>query len=164
MPAAPPDPRRWLGLAVLAAGLSMIVLDGTIVGVVLPTIIADLGLDLTDAQWVTSLYAMVFAALLLTFGRVADRVGRRTVFVAGIVVFVAASVTAGLAADGAALIASRAVQGVGGAMILPTTLSTMNATFHGEDRARAFGVWGAVMAGLAAIGPLLGGWLTTVLT
>lgn len=158
-----PDPRRWLALAVLAAGLSMIVLDGTIVGVVLPTIIADLGLDLAQAQWISSLYAMVFAALLLTFGRVADRLGRRTVFIVGVVVFVAASVTAGMAESGSALIASRAVQGIGGAMILPTTLSTMNATFHGEDRARAFGVWGAVMAGMAAIGPLLGGWLTTVL-
>lgn len=161
--AAPPDPKRWLSLAVLAAGLSMIVLDGTIVGVVLPTIIADLSLNLTDAQWITSLYAMVFAALLLTFGRVADRIGRRTVFIVGILVFVAASVTAGMAGDGTMLIASRAVQGIGGAMILPTTLSTMNATFTGQDRARAFGVWGAVMAGMAAIGPLLGGWLTTVL-
>jgi len=158
-----PDPRRWLALAVLAAGLSMIVLDGTIVGVVLPTIIDDLGLDLTAAQWITSLYAMVFAALLLTFGRVADRIGRRTVFMVGVVVFAASSVTAGMAVDGSALIASRAVQGIGGAMILPTTLSTMNATFRGDDRARAFGVWGAVMAGMAAVGPLLGGWLTTVL-
>lgn len=162
--AAPVEPsadRRWWSLAVLAAGLSMIVLDGTIVGVALPTIIRDLALDLTDAQWVSSLYAMVFAALLLTFGRVADRLGRRTVFVAGIVVFALGSVLAGVAGDGATLIGSRALQGVGGAMILPTTLSTVNATFRGADRARAFGVWGAVMAGMAAIGPLLGGWLTT---
>lgn len=158
--ASRPD-RRWWALGVLAAGLSMIVLDGTIVGVALPTIITDLGLDLTDAQWVTSLYAMVFAALLLTFGRTADRLGRRTVFIVGVVVFVSGSIVAGAAPDGATLIAARALQGVGGAMILPTTLSTVNATFRGADRARAFGVWGAVMAGMAAVGPLLGGWLTT---
>ncbi|MFN8098841.1 MAG: DHA2 family efflux MFS transporter permease subunit [Dermatophilaceae bacterium] len=159
--AEPVNPRRWFALGILAAGLAMIVLDGTIVGVALPRIIADLGLDLTDAQWVNSLYSMIFAALLLTFGRVADRWGRRRVFVAGVVVFVAGSVIAGLADSASTLIAARALQGVGGAMILPTTLSTVNATFRGEDRAAAFGVWGAVMAGAAAIGPLLGGWLTT---
>ncbi len=159
--AEPVNPRRWFALGILAAGLAMIVLDGTIVGVALPRIIADLGLDLTDAQWVNSLYSMIFAALLLTFGRVADRWGRRRIFVAGVVVFVVGSVVAGLAGSAAALIAARALQGVGGAMILPTTLSSVNATFRGEDRAAAFGVWGAVMAGAAAIGPLLGGWLTT---
>ena len=155
------DRRRWLSLGVLAAGLSMIVLDGTIVGVALPRIISDLNLDLTDAQWVSSLYAVVFAALLLTFGRVADRIGRRTVFVVGVIVFVIASITAGQALSAVALITSRAAQGLGGAMILPATLSTVNATFRGRDRGRAFGIWGAVMAGMAAVGPLLGGWLVT---
>ncbi len=153
--------RRWVALGVLAVGLSMIVLDGTIVGVAMPRVITELSLSLEDAQWVNSLYAMVFAALLLAFGRLADRVGRRTVFVAGLVVFVLGSLAA-VAADGAsALITARAVQGVGGAMILPTTLSSVNAMFRGKDRAVAFGVWGAVMAGMAAVGPLLGGWLTT---
>lgn len=160
-PSPTPDSRRWFSLGVLAAGLSMIVLDGTIVGVALPRIIMDLHLDLTDAQWVSSLYAMVFAALLLAFGRVADRIGRRTVFVVGVVLFVGASVVAGQAGSGAALISSRALQGIGGAMILPATLSTVNATFRGADRARAFGIWGAVMAGMAAVGPLLGGWLVS---
>lgn len=167
-PASPPEPtaaqenpRRWFALGILAAGLAMIVLDGTIVGVALPRIIDDLGLDLTDAQWVNSLYSMIFAATLLTFGRVADRFGRRRIFVAGVLVFVAGSVVAGLSGTAAALISARALQGVGGAMILPTTLSSVNATFRGKDRAAAFGVWGAVMAGAAAIGPLLGGWLTT---
>lgn len=145
----------------LAAGLSLIVLDGTIVGVALPQIIAALDLHLTDAQWINSLYAMIFAALLLWFGRLADRFGRRRIFLAGIVVFVVGSLTAAQADSGSALIASRALQGFGGAMILPTTLSTVNATFRGKDRAVAFGIWGAVMAGMAAIGPLLGGWLTT---
>ncbi|WP_083707246.1 DHA2 family efflux MFS transporter permease subunit [Intrasporangium flavum] len=160
-PTVSEQPRKWLALGVLAAGLSMIVLDGTIVGVALPRIIGDLHLDLTDAQWVSSLYAMVFAALLLVFGRLADRLGRRTVFAVGVAVFVVASIIAGQAGSGSALIASRALQGIGGAMILPATLSTVNATFRGQDRARAFGIWGAVMAGMAAVGPLLGGWLVT---
>ncbi|MEO7068945.1 MAG: MFS transporter [Nostocoides sp.] len=160
-PATFADPRRWLALGVLAAGLSMIVLDGTIVGVALPRIIDVLHLDLTQAQWVNSLYSMVFAALLLFFGRIGDRFGRRTLLLIGVVVFVVGSVTAAMADGGGSLIASRALQGFGGAMVLPSTLATVNATFRGRDRATAFGVWGAVMAGMAAVGPLLGGWLTT---
>ncbi|MDN5790290.1 MAG: DHA2 family efflux MFS transporter permease subunit [Micrococcales bacterium] len=153
--------RRWIGLGVLAAGLSMIILDGTIVGVALPRIMADLDLSLTEAQWVNSLYAMVFAALLLTFGRLGDRLGRRRVFLAGVVIFVGGSIAAAMSLSASSLITARAVQGVGGAAVLPATLSTVNATFRGKDRATAFGVWGAVMAGMAAVGPLLGGWLTT---
>lgn len=153
--------RRWVGLGVLAAGLSMIILDGTIVGVALPRIMADLDLSLSEAQWVNSLYSMVFAALLLTFGRLGDRLGRRRVFLVGVVVFVGGSITAAMADSASSLITARALQGVGGAAVLPATLSTVNATFRGKDRATAFGVWGAVMAGMAAVGPLLGGWLTT---
>ncbi len=104
---------------------------------------------------------MVFAALLLAFGRLADRIGRRSVFIAGLVIFVLGSIAAALSDGATGLIAARAFQGGGGAMILPTTLSTVNATFRGKDRAVAFGVWGAVMAGMAAVGPLLGGWLTS---
>ncbi len=158
---AQPGRRQWIGLGVLALGLAMIVLDGTIVGVALPRIMADLHLNLTEAQWVNSLYSMVFAALLLTFGRLGDRLGRRRVFLVGVVVFVAGSITAAMADSASSLILARALQGVGGAAVLPATLSTVNATFRGKDRAAAFGVWGAVMAGAAAIGPLLGGWLTT---
>ncbi len=152
---------RWFALAILALGLSMIVLDGTIVGVALPRVIDALHLNLTDAQWVNSLYAMIFAALLLTMGRLGDRFGRRGLFLIGVVIFVAGSLTAGMATSAGSLIGSRALQGLGGAMILPATLSTVNAIFRGRDRAIAFGVWGSVMAGMAAIGPLLGGWLTT---
>ncbi|MCG2796967.1 MAG: MFS transporter [Cellulomonas sp.] len=153
--------RQWLGLIVLALGLAMIVLDGTIVGVALPTIITGLDLDLTDAQWVNALYSVVFAALLLSAGSLGDRWGRRRLFMLGVVVFVAGSALAGASQDASALIAARAVQGLGGAMVLPSSLSTVNATFRGRDRAVAFGVWGAVMAGAAAVGPLLGGWLTS---
>lgn len=152
--------RRWVGLAVLATGLALIIIDGTIVGVALPTIIVDLDLNLTTGQWVTSLYSVVFAALLLGTGRLGDRVGRRKLFVAGIVVFVVGSIMAAAASGATSLIWARVVQGLGGACILPGTLSTVNATFRGRDRAVAFGVWGAVMSGAAALGPLLGGWLT----
>lgn len=153
---------RWWALLVLAGGLSLIVLDGTIVGVALPTIISDLHLDLAQAEWVSSLYSVVFAALLLGAGRLGDRLGRRHLFVAGVVVFVAGSLLAAAAHSGGALIAARAVQGIGGAFVLPTSLATVNAVFReGRERAAAFGVWGAVMAGMAAVGPLLGGWLTS---
>ena len=154
------DRRRWAGLWVVAIALAMIVLDGTIVAVALPAIIADLQLDLTEAQWVNSLYSMVFAALLLTAGRLGDRFGRRRMLLLGLAGFVTGSVLAALAGDTTSLLTARAVQGVGGAMVLPATLSTVNATFRGPDRAAAFGIWGAVMSGAAALGPLLGGWLT----
>ncbi|MEO6826847.1 MAG: DHA2 family efflux MFS transporter permease subunit [Microbacteriaceae bacterium] len=156
--------RRWIGLGVLAAGLSMIVLDGTIVGVALPVLIQDLKLDLSDAQWVNGVYSVVFAALLLTAGRLGDRLGRRRMFVVGVLIFMAGSLLASLSGGATALITARIVQGVGGAFILPATLSTVNATFRGRDRAIAFGIWGAVISGMAAFGPLLGGWLTTAFT
>ncbi|MDO5722295.1 MAG: MFS transporter [Actinomycetaceae bacterium] len=151
---------RWFALTTLAAGLAMIVLDGTIVGIALPTIIADLNLDLSTAQWINALYAVVFAALLMSCGRWGDLVGRRRIFTGGIAVFIAGSVIAALSPNAALLIFARAVQGVGGAMVLPSSLATVNATFRGRDRAIAFGIWGAIMAGVAAIGPLLGAWLT----
>ncbi|HTU16055.1 MAG TPA: DHA2 family efflux MFS transporter permease subunit [Solirubrobacterales bacterium] len=155
-----PSRRDWFGLAVLSVGLGMIVLDGTIVGVALPTIITDLDLDLSSAQWVNSLYAVVLAALLLSTGRLADRWGRRRLFLAGIAVFVGGSALAAAAGTGNALLVARVVQGIGAALIMPSTLSTVNATFRGRYRAAAFGVWGAVISGAAAIGPLAGGFLT----
>lgn len=158
-PTAPPR-KAWIALAVLAAGLGMIVLDGTIVGVALPDIIRDLKLDLTDAQWVSSLYAVLLAALLLSTGKLADRFGRKRLFLIGIAVFVVGSVWAATSGSAGVLIGARAVQAVGAAMIMPSTLSTVNATFRGRYRAAAFGVWGAVISGAAAIGPLVGGALT----
>ncbi len=149
---ASPTRRDWLALAVLSIGLGLIVLDGTIVGVALPDIIADLGLDLTDAQWVNSLYAVVLAALLLSTGKLADRWGRKNLFLAGLVVFVGGSLLAALSDAAGPLIAARAVQAVGAALIMPSTLSTVNAVFRGKYRAAAFGVWGAVISGAAAVG------------
>lgn len=152
--------RRWAALWVLACGLALVVLDGTIVGVALPTMIAALGLDLADAQWVGAIYNVVFAALLLSFGRWGDRIGRRRLFLAGLAAFTLGSVLAALSASAQGLIAARVVQGIGGAAILPATLSSVNVMFRGPERSAAFGIWGAVIAGSAALGPLLGGWLT----
>ncbi|GAA3040688.1 DHA2 family efflux MFS transporter permease subunit [Gordonia defluvii] len=159
-PETGPSRRDWFALAVLSIGLGLIVLDGTIVGVALPTIIRDLHLDLTDAQWVNSLYAVLLAALLLSTGSLADRLGRKRMFLAGIVVFVGGSLMAAAAPSAGLLIGARAVQAVGAAFIMPATLSTVNAVFRGKSRAAAFGVWGAVISGAAAIGPLAGGALT----
>ncbi|AZA08834.1 MFS transporter [Corynebacterium pseudopelargi] len=156
----PEHPNKWWMLLVLAFGLALIVLDGTIVGVSLPTIIDALHMDITSAQWVNSLYNIIFAALLLTCGRLGDRIGRRTTFVIGLVLFGFGSALAGMAGSTAALLGARALQGIGGAFILPSTLSTVNAVFRGKDRAAAFGVWGAVMSGAAALGPLAGGFIT----
>lgn len=157
---AAPTRKDWLALGALSVGLGLIVLDGTIVGVALPAIITDLGLDLTSAQWVNSLYAVVLAALLLSTGKLADRWGRKRMFLVGLAVFVGGSLLAALSGTAGLLIGARAVQAVGAAFIMPATLSTVNATFRGRYRAAAFGVWGAVISGAAAIGPLAGGALT----
>jgi len=157
---APPTRRDWVGLAALSAGLGMIVLDGTIVGVALPDIIQDLQLDLTDGQWINSLYAVLLAALLLSTGHLADRWGRKLLFLVGIVIFIGGSIMAATSDASGPLIGARAVQAVGAAFIMPSTLSTVNATFRGKYRAAAFGIWGAVISGAAAVGPLAGGALT----
>ena len=148
-------------MPVLALGVSLIVIDGTIVNVALPEIIDALQMDLSEAEWTNSLYALVFAALLIAVGVTADKFGRRRLFVAGVVVFALASVLAALSQSAEMLLLARALQGVGGALVLPTSLSLVNANFHGRDRAAAFGIWGATIAGMAAVGPVLGGWLTT---
>lgn len=157
----PADPHRWKALGVLALAVSLIVIDGTIINVALPTMMASLPLTFTEAQWVTTLYSLIFAALLITTGRLGDRVGRRTTLDVGLALFTVGSLMAAVAPGPGLLIASRAVQGLGGAFVLPSTLSTVNATFRGLERTVAFGVWGATISGAAAIGPLLGGWLTT---
>jgi EmrB/QacA subfamily drug resistance transporter len=153
--------RRWFGLVVISLGVSLIIVDSTIVNVAVPSIIDDLGISSSQAQWVQEVYTLVFAALLLVFGRLADHFGRRRLFALGALVFGLASVLAATADGGASLISARAVQGLGGAMMLPTSLSLLNATFRGRDRGIAFGIWGATIGGTAALGPLLGGWLTT---
>nr|WP_201469455.1 DHA2 family efflux MFS transporter permease subunit [Microbacterium hydrocarbonoxydans] len=152
---------RWVGLVFISIAVSLIIVDSTIVNVAIPAIVDDLGITSTEVQWVQESYTLVFAALLLVFGTLADRFGRRRVMIIGVVVFAASSVLAAFAPDGGMLILARLMQGVGGAMILPTTLSIINATFRGRERGIAFAVWGSTIGGMAAVGPLLGGWLTT---
>lgn len=157
---AAPTKKEWGTLWILAAGLGVIVLDGTIVGVALPNIIHDLHLSLTDAEWVTSLYAVIIGALLLLSGSLSDRLGRRNLFAVGLVVFSIGSIFAGFSSSAGPMLVGRSIQAIGAAAIMPSTLSTVNTLFRGKYRAAAFGVWGAVISGAAAIGPLAGGALT----
>ncbi|NNH73166.1 MFS transporter [Nocardia uniformis] len=151
--------RKWLGIVAVSLGVALIVVDLTIVNVILAPIIADLSIDSVQAQWVQESYAIVFAALLLLAGRLSDLHGARKVFLIGLLVFGVTSLLAALAPNGGLLIAARFLQGVGGAMILPTSLALVNATFTGKARAQAFAVWGSTIGAAAAVGPLLGGWL-----
>ena len=153
--------RRWLAMPFVALGVAMIIVDATIVNVAVPTIIRELHVTARTAEWFNTIYALVFASLLITLGHTGDVWGRRRLFLTGTVVFVAASLVAAAAPSGSVLILGRFLQGIGGAMILPATLSTVNATFSGHDRAIAFAIWGSTIGGVAALGPLLGGWLTT---
>jgi EmrB/QacA subfamily drug resistance transporter len=128
--------------------------------VIVPSIVRDLGVTSVQAQWIQESYAIVFAALLLLVGRVADIVGARRVFLAGVIVFGATSLLAGLAPTGELLILARFLQGAGAACILPTSLALLNASFTGKARGQAFAVWGSTIGAATALGPLLGGWLS----
>ncbi|MGC8480593.1 MAG: MFS transporter [Acidimicrobiales bacterium] len=145
----------------IALGVAMIIVDATIVNVAVPVIIKDLHISEVSAEWLNSIYSLVFAALLITFGHAGDRWGRRRMFLLGTVVFVIASLISAAAINGAMLIVGRALQGVGGAMILPSTLATVNVLFNGRERAIAFAIWGSTIGVFGALGPLLGGLLTT---
>jgi EmrB/QacA subfamily drug resistance transporter len=159
------DRRKWLALALLSAVQFMVVLDIAIVNVALPSIKVDLGFSQEDLQWVISAYALVFGGFLLLGGRAADLLGRRRVFLVGIVVFTLASLLAGLAWSEASLIGARALQGLGAAVISPAALSILSTTFvEGRERNIALGVWGAVGGFGAAAGVLLGGVLTDALS
>jgi EmrB/QacA subfamily drug resistance transporter len=153
--------RRWIALIFLALGVAMIILDATVINVAIPSMVQDLGLSTNDAEWVNAAYSLTFASLLILAGRLADRFGRRLLFIIGVVVFVGSSVLVAASDSTATLIAARALQGVGGAMILPASLSIINAVFTGKSRAVAFAVWGGTIGGAAALGPLIGGYLTT---
>ncbi len=153
--------KRWWALAAIALGISLVIMDATVVNVSLPVIIEDIGLTSTQAEWINAVYSLVFASLLLFSGRASDIWGRRLFLVTGVVIFMVASVLAGAADSGATLIGARLLQGIGAAFLLPATLSSLNAIFVGRERAIAFAVWGSTIGGMAALGPLVGGWLTT---
>jgi EmrB/QacA subfamily drug resistance transporter len=152
---------RWIGLACLALGLAMIIVDTSIVNVAIPRIITDLKITPSAAEWVNSSYALVFAAALITLSRIGDIVGQRRLYIVGTTLFATASVLAAIAPSGELLIAARLLQGLGGAAMAPSTQSIVNATFRGKDRAIAFAIYGSVIGGMAALGPVIGGWLTT---
>ena len=164
---APPvaDPRRFRALAVIAVAQLMIVLDASIVNLAIPTAQADLGIAPADVQWIVTAYTLAFGGLLLLGGRIADYWGRRRTFIVGLLGFAAASLLGGIAPSGGLLIAARALQGGFGALLAPAALALITVTFHEpKERAKAFGVMGAISGGGAAIGLLLGGVLTEYLS
>jgi EmrB/QacA subfamily drug resistance transporter len=152
---------RWFGLVVISMAISLVIIDGTIVNTIFPAIIEDLSLTSTEVQWVQESYVLVFAALLLVWGSLGDQIGRRRLLMIGIAIFILSSVWAGQTESADQMILARVIQGFGGSMVLPTTLSLVNANFQGKERGIAFAVWGATIGGMVAIGPVLGGWLAT---
>src|SRR5262245_47482024 len=160
-PAATADPRRWLALAVVSIAQLMVVLDATIVNIAMPS--AQQALHISDAnrQWIVTAYTLAFGGLLLLGGRIADYVGRKRIFMIGLIGFAGASALGGVAAHAGTLFAARGLQGAFGALLAPATLSLITVTFTDvKDRARAFGVFGAISGVGAAIGLIMGGLLT----
>ncbi|MFE1443821.1 MFS transporter, partial [Streptomyces sp. NPDC058739] len=149
---------RWI-LLTTVLGSSMALLDSTVVNVALPAIGRDLDADLAVLQWTVNAYMVTLAGLILLGGSLGDRYGRRKIFVIGVVWFAVASLLCGLAPDAGVLIAARALQGVGGALLTPGSLALIQASFHPDDRARAVGLWSGFGGIGAAVGPFLGGWL-----
>jgi EmrB/QacA subfamily drug resistance transporter len=152
--------RKWWTLAAVGFGLFMIMLDNTVVNVALPSIQRDLGARISELEWIVSAYALTFAALMLTGGKLADLLGRRSVFIAGLTIFAGASLACALAPSASFLIGARVVQGAGAALMNPATLSIITATFPPRERGTAIGIWAGVSATALAIGPMAGGLLT----
>src|SRR2546429_7120794 len=150
--------RRWT-LAATILGSSMAFIDGTVVNVALPALQSNLNATVTDVQWVVEAYTLLLAALLLLGGSLGDRYGRKKIYAIGIVVFALASVWCGLAPNIQQLILARAVQAVGGALLVPGSLAIISATFSEKDRGEAIGTWSGATPITTALGPLLGGWL-----
>ncbi|MFF2385748.1 DHA2 family efflux MFS transporter permease subunit [Streptomyces sp. NPDC058108] len=149
---------RWV-VFTTALGLSMALLDSTVVNVALPHLGADFGADLAQLQWTVNAYMLTLASFILLGGALGDRFGRRRVFVVGVYWFAAASLLCGLAPSAGALIAARALQGIGGALLTPGSLALIQSSFHPDDRARAVGIWSGLGGVGAAVGPFVGGWL-----
>jgi len=155
-----PENRKWWTLVAVAVGLFMIMLDNTVVNVALPSIRDDLGIGIAELEWVVNAYALTFGVLLLSGGKLADLLGRRRIFIVGLVIFTVASLACGLANSSEVLIAARTVQGIGAALMNRATLSIITATFPPRQRGMAIGIWAGVAALALAIGPLVGGILT----
>lgn len=155
--------RKWWPLAAVCLGTFMLLLDVTIVTVALPAMAADLGTTLSDVEWVVDVYALALASLLLGVGSRADRIGRKKVYLVGLIVFTAASVGCAVAPSAGVLIGARAVQGLGAAGMFGTTIALIGMHYSGRDRGVAFAVWGATNSVAAAAGPMVGGLLTQYL-
>src|SRR4051812_24167567 len=159
------DTNRWLVLVIVCVAQFMVVLDATVVNVALPSIQAALHFTPQSLQWIVNAYTLVFGGFLLLGGRASDLLGRQRVFIAGVVIFTIASAINGIAGSSNVLIAGRALQGLGGALVSPAALSIVTTTFaEGRDRTRALGVWSAIAAGGAAAGLVIGGLLTQALS
>src|SRR4051812_33214673 len=158
-PTHQPDPMRWWTLGAVCVATFMLLLDITIVNVALPDIQKDLGASFQDLQWVVDAYALTLASFMLTAGSLADLLGRRRIFVAGLALFTAASLLCGLSTSPAALNLSRALQGIGGSAMFATSLALLASAFTGRGRGTALGVWGATTRAPVAGGPLVGGGL-----
>ncbi len=159
-PEPTPSGGHWLPLVAVCLGTFMLLVDVTIVNVALPDMAIDLEASFSGLQWVVDVYALALAALLLLVGSISDTIGRRRTYLAGLVVFTVASLACGVAPSEGALIAARAVQGVGAAAMFATTVALLHASYDGRDRGVAFGVWGATAGAAAAAGPIAGGLLT----
>ena len=149
---------RWV-LAATVLGSALTFIDTTVVSIALPSVAADLGAGSTGLTWVVNGYTLTLAALVLLGGSLGDRYGRRRIFLIGVGCFAGASALCGLAPDVTVLVAARAVQGIGGALLVPTALAILQASFAPEHRARAIGAWSGLTGVASAVGPFAGGWL-----
>jgi MFS family permease len=150
--------RPWV-LAATILGSSMVFIDGSVVNVALPVLQSELNATAAQVQWIVESYALFLAALILVGGSLGDRLGRRKVFIWGVIIFAIASLWCGFSPNVSQLILARAVQGIGGALLTPGSLAIISAAFSGKERGRAIGTWSGFTAITSALGPVLGGWL-----